>query len=182
MNLRFYRLSNEKYTNGWYTPVKRQLWGSDEFNKFLIKLGLLDRENCIHFMDKISLETNLRSNKELYGNNLYEVYISDDSNLSWSFCYPINDWYYPRYKKGEYKLSTDLNKFMEKLSKRDKTYSGEFIKRQEYLTNKKYEYLLKLKITGSGSLNDLKKTKFFGKYPVFIWTNDDVRIHYLEQI
>lgn len=146
-----------------YTPKNRIMIGPENVNKVLVNRGFPDKQRCIHFMDSLAFSPEY---KWLYGNFIYEIQIEDDSKLGWSFFFPVNDWFY----KG--------NPFQHE---RNNPAIGDLLK-SEY-DNLRYEkddlhkmadYCIQYEVIGTGTIEDLKRSKFFGKQKLFVWTNDDV--------
>jgi len=167
------------------TPRERNMVGPKKVNSVLVKNRFPDKRGCIHFMDEVALDPKY---KTIYGRNIYQVEIDDTSKLGWSFILPLNDWFY----KG---LPYDhLTRYPEKLPDTVKDllnseygileypyddtndFDDSPIMRKSFDLEKMAEYLQEYKIIGTGKIEDLKRNELFGKYPVFVWTNDDVII------
>lgn len=164
-DIKFYRFSKVEIPEGEFTPQTRTIWGSKEFNETLVSLGFPDKSQCIHFMD--SLAFNLEY-KGLYGENIYEIKVDDMSKLGWSFVVPINDWYY----KGNtlYQAQRQKNPLVEEIMKTE-FGSREFID-EKSIAN----LLIDFGAIGTGTLQDLKNSRFFGREKVFVWTTDTVLV------
>ena len=78
------------------TPSMRSVIGSDEFNEALVIVGFPDKKKCVHFLDSVAFDPSFKS---IYGQNIYNIEIDNQSKIGWSFYAPINEWYYlPRWK------------------------------------------------------------------------------------
>lgn len=164
---------------------QRTMVGPENVNSVLVKNRFPDKKNCIHFMDEKAFDPKY---KTIYGRFIYEVKIDDTSKLGWSFFIPVNDWFYKGYPYNH------LTRYPEKLPDvvKDLLYSeygnldypyddtDDFedspIMRKSFNLEKMADYLQEYKIIGTGTIEDLKRNELFGKYPVFVWTNDDVII------
>ncbi len=164
---------------------QRTMVGPENVNSVLVKNRFPDKKNCIHFMDEKAFDPKY---KTIYGRFIYEVKIDDTSKLGWSFFIPVNDWFYKGYPYNH------LTRYPEKLPDvvKDLLYSeygnldypydddDDFedspIMRKSFNLEKMADYLQEYKIIDTGTIEDLKRNELFGKYPVFVWTNDDVII------
>lgn len=161
---KFYRFSRFVLDEGEIQPEKRAMWGPPEFNQSLVKSGFPDKSKCIHFMDSLAFSPEY---KGLYGRNIYEIKVDDSSKLGWSFVVPINDWFYrgnvfhSERRRGN-KLILDIMQ----TEFADSDYSDSI----DDLTN----FLVDFGAIGTGTLNDFKNSKFFGKEKAFVWTTDMV--------
>ena len=161
---KFFRFSKEEMVEGEFIPGKRTMWGSDDFNNCLMKLGFPDKKQCIHFMDSTAFNPEY---KGVYGKYTYQITVDDKSNLGWSFVVPINEWFY----KGNplyYALRHGnrlVNSIMETPYK-DLKYYEEL----DEIT----KYLIDFEVIGTGTIEDLKKSPHYGKESLFLWTNDKV--------
>lgn len=165
-DIKFYRFSRVEMPEGEFTPERRTIWGSPEFNDSLVGLGFPDKAQCVHFMDSLAFNPEY---KGLYGKNIYEIKVDDNSKLGWSFVIPINDWYY----RGRtlYQAQRQKNPVIEEIMKTE-FGNREFIdvKSIDEVAN----FLIDFGSIGTGTLQDLKNSKFFGKEKVFVWTTDTV--------
>ena len=162
----FYRFSPVELPIGEYEPVKRNMWGPEQFNKCLVKLGFPDKNKCIHFMDSLAFSPDY---KGLYGNYIYQIQVDDNSNLGWCYLFPINDWFYKGFP-FQYALKND-NKLINSIIKtpyNDLSHDGD--------EDEMAKYLLEFGIIGHGTIDDLKKSPHYGKEKLFVWTNDKVII------
>jgi hypothetical protein len=163
---KFYRFSKVEIPEGEFTPEKRTIWGSPEFNDSLVSFGFPDKSQCVHFMDSLAFNPEY---KGLYGKNIYEIKVDDNSKLGWSFIVPINDWYY----RGNtlYQAQRQKNPVIEEIMKTE-FGSREFI--DDKSIDEVVNFLIDFGVIGTGTLQDLKNSKFFGKEKVFVWTTDTV--------
>jgi hypothetical protein len=164
---------------------QRNMVGPENVNSVLVKNRFPDKKNCIHFMDEKAFNPKY---KTIYGRFIFEVKIDNTSKLGWSFFIPVNDWFYKGYPYYH------LTRYPEKLPDvvKDLLYSeygnldypyddaDDFedspIMRKSFNLEKMADYLQEYKIIGTGTIENLKRNELFGKYPVFVWTNDDVII------
>lgn len=152
---------------GWYQPNQRRMVGPDAFNDSLTKAGFPDKKNCVHFMSEESYDPGY---SHIYGKNLFQVVIDDNSKLGWSFIVPINDWFYRGYTvtnaKRKIELVSDImgSPFGQMYAD---TQTGEGV-------DESLNYLLDYKVIGTGTIEDLKKSPHFGKYNLYVWTTDKV--------
>lgn len=167
-DIKFYRFSKVEIPEGEFTPQTRTIWGSKEFNQTLVSLGFPDKSQCVHFMDSLAFNPEY---KGLYGENIYEIKVDDMSKLGWSFVVPINDWYY----KGNtlYQARRQKNPVIEEIMKTE-FGSGEFI--DEKSIDEVANFLIEFGVIGTGTLQDLKNSRFFGREKVFVWTTDTVLV------
>ena len=108
--------------------------------------------------------------KGLYGDFIYEIQIDDESKLGWSFFFPVNDWFYkgnPFYHERNNTAIQDL--LNSEYANLHYPYGDE-----QGDLDKMSEYLLEYEVIGTGTIEDLKNSRFFGKQKLFVWTNDDV--------
>ena len=149
------------------TPKLRKMIGPENVNDVLVKNGFPDKQKCVHFMDSLAFSPDY---KGLYGDFIYEIQIDDESKLGWSFFFPVNDWFYkgnPFYHERNNTAIQDLlNSEYANLHYPYDDEHGDL--------DKMAEYCLKYEVIGTGTIEDLKKSKFFGKQKLFVWTNDDV--------
>jgi hypothetical protein len=174
---KFYRFTKEDFLEGQeeaiYTPKKRTLWGYRGYNDMLIELGFPDREKCIHFMDNRSFNSgSLQSFKNIYGEWVYEIEVDDSAILGWTFCLVINDWYFNYYKTklGDNAIVRNVRDYMKTLGEMDEDES----------TSLRIKYLIDNGIIGNGTIEDLKKSPFFGRESVYVWTCDPVKVSKIE--
>lgn len=174
---KFYRFSKHDMLSGdiesEYKPIDRIMVGSIHINDALVSKGFPDKKRCVHFMDEISFEKFNKTdkwgnNKHNWGNYIYEVLIDDNSLISWVFLLNIGDWFYKYGKINNY-LDHEIVKYLETL--------GFF--EYDYDLKRDIDILLSAEVIGYGTIEDLKKTKWWGKYNCFGWTNESV---YLKQI
>ena len=168
----FYRFSHVDILNGKneliYEPKERMMIGAKDINDSLIEVGFPNKEKCIHFMDSLAFDP---SYKGLYGKNIYQIEISEDSKLGWSFIVPINDWFYKGFSFTNNVLKNKIAITQNLLNSGYKDmnyYNGDLDDMRDILID--YGFI------GTGKLNDLKMSSFFGNHPVYIWTNESVRI------
>ena len=149
------------------TPKYRKMVGPENINDVLVENEFPDKHKCIHFMDSLAFSPDYKS---LYGDFIYEIQIDDESKLGWSFFFPVNDWFYkgnPFYHERNNPVVQDL------LNSEYKDLHYPYDDEQGDL-DKMSEYLLEYEVIGTGTIEDLKKSRFFGKQKLFVWTNDDV--------
>lgn len=168
----FYRFSHVDILNGKdeliYHPKERNMIGDKDINDSLVNVGFPDKTKCIHFMDSLAFDP---SYKGLYGKNIYQIEISEDSKLGWSFIIPINDWFYKGFSFTNNVLKNKITITQNLLNSGYKDmnyYNGDLDDMRDILID--YGFI------GTGKLNDLKMNSFFGNQPVYIWTNESVRI------
>jgi len=152
-----------------FSPKERSMFGPEIVNQVLVNRGFPDKHRCVHFMDSLAFAPSYRG---LYGNFIYEIKIDDESQLGWSFLIPVNDWFYrghPFYQERNNPVIQDLLK---------SGYSNLYFPFDEEneieIIEKMADYLVEYEVIGTGTIEDLKKSKLFGKQKVFVWTNDDV--------
>jgi len=152
-----------------FTPIKRRMVGPDEYNDVLVALGFPNKNRCIHMMSENAFDP---SYSTLYGKNIYNIAIDDESKIGWSFFFPVNDWYFKGLPfRNAMRISKDIQDFDEN------TEFGRF----EYDEENSKEDILRITrlvvengFIGTGTLKDLMATKFWGNEKVFVWTNDKV--------
>ncbi len=176
-DVKFYRFSKEDFLDGQdestYQPKSRQTWGYPQFNEYLVNLGFPDRTKCIHFMDTMAFNSGELDNyKNLYGHWVYEIEVDENSNLGWSFCLVVNDWYFHYYlhKLDGNPVVEDVRNYVSSLETQD----------EQEITNLRIDYVIERGIIGTGTLQDLKNSPFYGKQPVFVWTTDDVKMKVID--
>lgn len=147
------------------TPSKRTMVGKEQFNDVLVKLGFPDRSLCIHMMDSLAFDPSLKS---LYGKNIYQVLIDEDSHIGWSFTKPINDWYYKSGRGRPGQVDKDLQKT-------DYVNFNPYDSTDEELLSAT-KILVDTGAIGTGKLKDLMSSKYWGSNPVFVWTTDTVKV------
>ena len=155
------------------TPSMRSMIGSDEFNEALVIVGFPDKKKCVHFLDSVAFDPSFKS---LYGQNIYNIEIDNQSKIGWSFYTPINEWYYlPRWKFKtidhdieDISLSTPID-----LNYNDPETTKETIINQSVERIKK---VIEYNFIGFGTIEDLKKSSLFGKVPLFAWTEDKILV------
>jgi hypothetical protein len=148
--------------------MKRNMIGPDEYNDILVSLGFPNKKNCVHFMDAVAFDP---SYSGLYGKNIYNISIDDESIIGWSFFFPINDWYY---KGIPFRRSMETSKEIQDFE--NNTEFGRFKSNssteEEALSAARL--VMKNGFIGTGTLKDLMSSRFWGKENVFVWTNDKV--------
>ena len=173
----FTRFSRIDYLNGQeeveFQPSKRTMIGPEEFNDVLVKLGFPDKRNCVHFMDEVAFNPNSYA---LYGDKIYDIKIDDQSKLGWTFFLPINDWFFSSGLHYKIKTNQEIRKLINpkifEIRPKNNLYTTESPEFIEELAN----LLINDELIGCGNLSDLMKSRFWGKYPLFAWTNDKVII------
>ena len=169
---------------GWYSPTNRRMIGPDSFNDCLVKAGFPDKQKCVHFMSESSYDPGYAG---LYGKNLFQVIIDDQSKLGWCFVTPINNWFY----KGNHILNAlGKNELVDEIMKspfadidtnpdmyddEDEDNHMDDLKFQQRL-NEALKYMLDFGVIGTGTIDDLKKSPHYGKYNLYAWTTDKVYI------
>lgn len=154
---------------GWFEPIERRMIGSQVVNNSLVKYGFPDKERCVHFMSENSYDFGY---SVIYGKNLFQVIVDDHSKLGWSFVFPINDWFY----KGSNSLKNARRNGNELVLSLDKTeYSGlEIDLETGENVNETINCLLDCEAIGYGSIEDLKNSNNYGKFKLYVWTEDKV--------
>ena len=167
-DIKFFRFSREEMPIGEYTPVKRSMWGPENFNQCLVRNGFPDKNNCVHFMDSVAFNPDY---KGTYGSYIYEITVDDKSNLGWCFVFPINDWFF----KGN-PFQSALRNGNQLVKSIEETPYGELsgFSADSDILDRMAKYLLDYEIIGCGTIDDLKKSPHFGKEKLFVWTNDTV--------
>ena len=166
---KFFRFSQEDLLGGnkqaEITPKEKPLWGSEEFNQALLNLGFPDKRRCIDFMDELAFDP---SYKALYGKNIYQIMIDEDTRLGWSFILKVNEWYY---KGIEYDRELG-NEHIQNLRK-DSTYDDFYwCSSSPEDVDKIAGLVLDKGLIGTGTLKDLMSSPYWGKEKAFIWTPD----------
>jgi hypothetical protein len=169
---------------GEYQPVKRvRMIGSPVINQSLVKRDFPDKENCIHFMDQKAYDSFGTDMTTLWGDILYEVKIDDSSTIAWTFLLNINDWYYksnPYKNNRNHVVIQDLEDlgYGEIVAPLDNNYK---IKPNKIkIVDEMTDMLIKSGAIGTGNIQDLKMSKYYGKgIRFFAWTNNKV---YLRKI
>jgi hypothetical protein len=171
-------------SEGEYQPAQRvRMIGSPVINQSLVSRGFPDKENCIHFMDRVAYDSFGTSMTALWGDNLYEVKIDDSSKIAWTFLLNINDWYYksnPYKNNRNHVVIQDLEKlgYDEIVAPLDNNFK---IKPNKIkIVDKMTDLLISSGAIGTGTIQDLKSTKYFKDgIRFFAWTNHKV---YLKKI
>lgn len=166
---KFYRFSRVEMLEGEFTPEKRTMWGSKDFNEVLVKLGFPDKSQCVHFMDAVAFNPDY---KGLYGAHIYEIKVDEMSNLGWSFVLPINDWYY----RGS-SFHQALKENNETIKQIMETEFGDDTFSIDKSIDEVAKFLVDFGVIGNGTLQDLKKSRLFGREKLFIWTSDTVMVN-----
>ena len=179
---------------GWYSPSNRRMIGPDSFNDCLVKAGFPDKQKCVHFMSESSYDPGYAG---LYGKNLFQVIIDDQSKLGWCFVTPINNWFY----KGHHILNAlGKNELVDEIMKSpfadintnpdmyydndedddddDDEYDDTVVDDSEFQQrlDEALKYMLDFGVIGTGTIEDLKKSPHYGKYNLYAWTTDKVYI------
>ena len=167
-DIKFFRFSREEMPIGEYTPVKRSMWGPENFNQCLVRNGFPDKNNCVHFMDSVAFNPDY---KGTYGSYIYEITVDDKSNLGWCFVAPINDCFF---KTNHFDLALrNGNQLVKSLMETPFSELSAF-GADDNILDEMIKYLLDYEIIGCGTIDDLKKSPHFGKEKLFVWTNDTV--------
>jgi len=167
-DIKFFRFSREEMSIGEYTPVKRSMWGPENFNQCLVRNGFPDKNNCVHFMDSVAFNPDY---KGTYGSYIYEITVDDKSNLGWCFVAPINDCFF---KTNHFDLALrNGNQLVKSLMETPFSELSAF-GADDNILDEMIKYLLDYEIIGCGTIDDLKKSPHFGKEKLFVWTNDTV--------
>ena len=175
----FIRFSHVDLLNGEseieFTPSERRMIGPQLFNDILVDMGFPDKSKCVHFMDEVSYGNNPHLTS-LYGKNLYNIKVDDNSLLGWSFVMPVNDWFFRAYQ------------FYNNVEKNDKVKSllspeffeiepeNEVFETSPEAGKETANILIKDQMIGFGKLSDLMNSPYWGKLPLFAWTNDSVKV------
>ena len=171
---------------GWYSPSNRRMIGPDSFNDCLVKAGFPDKQKCVHFMSESSYDPGYAG---LYGKNLFQVIIDDQSKLGWCFVTPINNWFY----KGHHILNAlGKNELVDEIMKspfadidtNPDMYDDEYEDDDTVVDDSEFQqrldealkYMLDFGVIGTGTIEDLKKSPHYGKYNLYVWSNDKVYI------
>jgi hypothetical protein len=149
------------------TPKYRKMVGPENINDVLVENEFPDKHKCIHFMDSLAFSPDY---KGLYGDFIYEIQIDDESKLGWSFFFPVNDWFY----KGYTFYYERNNPSIQDLLKSEYANLHYPYGDEQGDLDKMSEYLLEYEVIGTGTIEDLKNSKFFGNQKLFVWTNEDV--------
>jgi hypothetical protein len=167
-DIKFFRFSREEMSIGEYTPVKRSMWGPENFNQCLVRNGFPDKNNCVHFMDAVAFNPDY---KGTYGSYIYEIAVNDKSNLGWCFVAPINDCFF---KTNHFDLALrNGNQLVKSIMETPFSELSAF-GADDNILDEMIKYLLDYEIIGCGTIDDLKKSPHFGKEKLFVWTNDTV--------
>ena len=154
-----------------FTPKLRKMIGPENVNDVLVKNGFPDKQKCVHFMDSLAFSPNY---KGLYGDFIYQIQIDDESKLGWSFFFPVNDWFYkgnPFYHERNNPAIQDLLK--SEYGNLNYPFNDDDDRGD---LDRMAEYCLEYEVIGTGTIEDLKNSKFYGKQKLFVWTNDNVII------
>jgi hypothetical protein len=171
---------------GWYSPSNRRMIGPDSFNDCLVKAGFPDKQKCVHFMSESSYDPGYAG---LYGKNLFQVIIDDQSKLGWCFVTPINNWFY----KGHHILNAlGKNELVDEIMKspfadidtNPDMYDDEYKDDDTVVDDSEFQqrldealkYMLDFGVIGTGTIEYLKKSPHYGKYNLYVWSNDKVYI------
>lgn len=177
-DVKFYRFNHNELlgeeSEKELTPSLRNMIGTDEFNEALVKVGFPNKKKCIHFLDSNAFDP---SYKNIYGRNIYNIEIDDQSKLGWSFYQPINEWYYLK----EFKFRTldpSLLKEIEETTPIDVDYDDPNTNEDSLIKQSvmRIEKVMEYNFIGFGTIEDLKKSPLFGKVPLFVWTEDKVLV------
>jgi len=151
-----------------FTPIERRMVGPDEYNDILVSLGFPNKKNCVHFMDEIAFDP---SYKGIYGKNIYQISIDDESKIGWSFFFPVNDWYY---KGHPYRNAVNKSKKLQDFESNTDFGSFSYLEATEEESISMARLLMENGFIGTGTLKDLMNSRFWGNENVFVWTNDKV--------
>lgn len=156
------------------TPGMRNMIGADEFNEALVRVGFPDKKKCVHFLDSNAFDPGFKS---IYGRNIYNIEIDDQSKLGWSFYQPINEWYYLTGFKFR-NLDSSLRDEISKSSPIDVYYDEENTTEESVINQSvvRIKKVMEYNFVGFGTIEDLKKNSLFGKVPLFVWTEDKVLV------
>ncbi len=169
---KFFRFSHHDMLNGQsqgeVTPSERvRMIGPDEINSDLVNKGFPDKKKCIHFMSEDAIDPN---KKHLWGSNVFEIQVDDKSIVAWTFLLNINDWYfkggdYSRYKNEELIQNLESTEF-------SNLHGTDSYTDIPLMT----DLLKKVGAIGFGTIDDLKRSPWFGRYKYYAWTNDTVYV------
>jgi hypothetical protein len=158
-----------------FTPSERRMIGPQLFNDILVNIGFPDKGKCVHFMDEVSYSNNPNLTS-LYGENIYTIKVDDNSLLGWSFVMPINDWFFRAY---QFHNNVEKNDKVKSLLSPElfeiKPESGSYQDSPE-ASKETADILIKDNMIGFGKLADLMNSPYWGKLPLFAWTNDSVKV------
>ena len=172
----FYRFSHVDLLNGEtelvYHPKEIGMMGPESFNSSLVEVGFPDKKKCIHFMNSLAFDP---SYKSLYGKYTYNIQIDDSSHLGWSFLTAINNWFYrsnPYRNAIRNPICKDLlnTEFKDLYHEKENIFDASVVNRMR-------DILIECGLIGTGTIEDLKSSKYFENQPVFVWTNDEVKIN-----
>ena len=173
----FYRFSHVDLLNGEtelvYHPKERGMMGPESFNSSLVEVGFPDKKKCINFMNSLAFDP---SYKSLYGKYTYNIQIDDSSHLGWSFLTAINNWFY---RSNPYRnaIRNPICKDLLNTEFKDLYHEKENIDQFDAsVVNRMIDILIECGLIGTGTIEDLKSSKYFENQPVFVWTNDEVKI------
>ncbi len=175
----FIRFSHVDLLNGEseieFTPSQRRMIGPQLFNDILVNIGFPDKSKCVHFMDEVSYRNN-PDLTSLYGENIYNIKVDDNSLLGWCFVMPINDWFFRAYQF--YNNVEKNNKVKSLLSPElfEIKPEGDNWQDSPVATKETADILIKDQMIGFGKLSDLINSPYWEKLPLFAWTNDSVKI------
>jgi hypothetical protein len=167
-NPKFIRFSHDDLPEGEFSrSSKRTMIGPEMVNDELIKRGFPDKKNCLHFMSVEAMDLSMRN---IWGKNVYEVKVDDSSIIGWTFLCNINDWYYKSKGYDRKKL------IVQELEKNgyDDLYLDEDV-------SKMTDILLEVGAIGFGTIEDLKKSPWYGQLIYYGWTTDKVLLTKYEE-
>ena len=145
--------------------------GIQELCDVLYNRGYPDLRNCIHFSRKESYNPGMG---DIWGKNLYQIKIEEDSQIGWTFFLNINDWFY---KSNPYNYQKRNNQEFEKLVKRIGFDDIRFIENDVDILERMVEILEKEQLIGHGTISDLIKTKWWNTdFKMFGWSSDEVEV------
>lgn len=157
-------------------PKKRKMVGPENINAALVKKGFPDKHQCVHFMDEKAFDpSNSRTYNMLYGEFVYEIQIDSESKIGWSFFLPVNDWLYKAFP-AQRELGNPALKDLAESEYAELSYPEDEEEEQRGDLDKMAELLMRFETIGTGTLEDLKRSKHFGKQKLFVWTGDPVMV------
>jgi hypothetical protein len=175
----FTRFSHNDLLNGEeeveFTPSERRMIGPELFNDILVDMGFPDKNRCVHFMDEVSYGDNPHLTS-LYGKNLYNIKVDDNSLLGWCFVMPINDWFFRSYQFYNKVERNDKVKQLLSPELFEMDPEGGSWEDSPVASKETANILIKDNMIGFGKLSDLMNSPYWGKLPLFAWTNDTVKV------
>jgi hypothetical protein len=176
---KFFRFTNDEMLgieDGVYKPRSRKLNNeSPHWNSKLIGYGFPDMGKCIFLMDEIGYRKYGEKKYKDFGNVEYEITLDGTSILGWSFFVMQGKWY-SKNPNTFTKYYTDY-KLPEELENNKDFKKWDYDIQINPSIDKYVKLLLKHKVIGRGTINDLISSPFWGEVPCYVWTEDKVKIN-----